>query len=82
MALITKSRIVLFYQNGDYRTVLKSSKKCPETLQCFCSGLIFLDSENIKGNHIFLFSPFLPSRNLQHIVLCIFNTKSNAPDVY
>lgn len=81
IVLITKSRIILFYQNGNYRTVLKTSKKCSEVLQCFCSRLTFLDSANIKGDHIFLFLPFLPSRNLQHIVLYIFNTKSNAPDI-
>lgn len=47
VALITKTRTVLFYKNGDHRSVLKTSKKCPETSQFFCSGLIFLDPANI-----------------------------------
>lgn len=54
VALITRSRTVLFYQNGeDNRIVLKTSNKCPENPQYFCSGLIFLDSANIKGNPMF-----------------------------
>lgn len=53
VALITKTRTILFYKNGDHRSVLKTSKKMSRNFTVLLFRINFSRScKYTKGNHM------------------------------